>query len=459
MGNIPHNEDDVVYPKPMRFATVEGGKIRGIRGNNPEYTVFKGIPYAAPPVGNLRWKRPQSVIPWEGVRDCIEFAPECVQFRRRNAKTNAWVRDFCRYEAPQSEDCLYLNVWTPASTGEEKLPVLVWIHGGAYANGSGSEVQDDGEGYCRRGCVFVSINYRLHALGYFAHPDLAAEDPDGLTGNYGLYDQIAALTWVQNNIAAFGGDPSRVTIMGQSAGAGACLALMQSPLTKGLFHRVIVESGIITGDGWNCCPPTQKEGEEYGVKFMEEMGCKSLEELRQLPAEEMTVDEGMMNGRPFLPVLDGKVLVDQFREILSAGKNWDVDIMMGNTVDERSVPGPSFIFEDVRLLGRMQAALGRKGLWAYCFSRRWPGPDWPGAIHGAEHWYQFETLYRSWRPFTGVDFDVARKMCDFIANYVKTGDPNGPDLPIWTRYDDNDPKCMEIGEHIGMISANRPYPR
>ena len=446
---------EFVYREPLRETVIESGKVRGVRGNNPRFTVYKGVPYAAPPVGPLRWHRPQPAAPWEGVRDCVEFSPECVQCRRRYADTSAWVRDFCQYEAPQSEDCLYLNVWTPAVSADERLPVLVWIHGGAYANGSGSEVQDDGEGYCKRGCVFVSINYRLHALGYLAHPDLAKEDPEGLCGNYGLYDQIAALQWIQRNIAAFGGDPDRVTIMGQSAGAGACLALSLSPLTKGLFHRAIIESGIITGDWWNSCPPTQAEGEAYGLEFMEEMGCKSLEELRAKPAEALCIDEGMMEQRPFLPVLDGAVLNEWFLPALRAGHGHELDIMMGNTIDEHSVREGRLLMDDVELMGAIQETLGRKGIFAYCFARGWPGPDHPGAIHGAEHWYQFETLYRCWRPFTGEDFELSVQMCDYFANFVKSGDPNGGELPAWTRYTAKDPQCMMLGVEREMHSVLR----
>lgn len=446
---------ETVYREPLRLTEVESGKIRGICGNNPRFTVFKAVPYAAPPVGERRWKRPEPVEPWDGVRDCVEFAPECVQCRRRYADTSAWVRDFCQYEAPQSEDCLYLNVWTPACSAEERLPVLVWIHGGAYANGSGSEIQDDGEGYCKRGVVFVSINYRLHALGYLAHPELSARDPDGLSGNYGLYDQIAALEWIRRNITAFGGDPDRVTIMGQSAGAGACLALSVSPMTDGLFRRVIIESGIITGDWWNAVPPTQAEGEAYGLKFMNEMGCSSLEELRRMPAEKLCIDEGMMEQRPFLPVLDGKVLDEPLLKALREGRGHKVDIMMGNTIDERSVRSGRLLMDDVELMGSIQENLGRKGIFAYCFSRGWPGPDAPGAIHGAEHWYQFETLYRCWRPFTGEDFELSVKMCDYIANFVKSGDPNGEGLPEWTRYTAEEPMCMELGVRRGMLSVIR----
>lgn len=446
---------EFVYKEPLRYTEIESGKIRGIRGNNPRFTVYKGIPYAAPPVGELRWKRPQPVQPWEGVRDCIEFSPECVQFRRRYFETSAWVRDFCQYEAPQSEDCLYLNVWTPACSADEKLPVLVWIHGGACANGSGSEVQDDGEGYCKRGCVFVSINYRLHALGYLALPELREEDPEGLCGNYGFYDQLAALKWIQRNIAAFGGDPDRVTIMGQSAGAGSCLAHCSSPLSKGLFHRCIIESGIITGGWWNATPPTQEEAEAYGLKFMEEMGCSSLEEMRKLPAEKMTVDEGMMDGRPFLPIQDGVAFSEGFLEAFESGRSHDVDIMMGNTIDERSVRSGRLLMDDVEVVGKIREKLGRKGIFAYCFGRRWPGPDNPGAIHGAEHWYQFETLYRCWRPFTGVDFELSVAMCDYYANYVKNGDPNGDGLPEWERYNSAEPRCMLLGEQRKMVSVLR----
>jgi len=443
------------YRQPLRVTQIETGTIRGIRGNNPRFTIFKGVPYAAPPVGPLRWKRPQPAAAWEGVRDCVEFAPASCQCEKWHLN-DAWTRDFCQYEPPRSEDCLYLNVWTPACSADEKLPVFVWIHGGAYANGNGAEIHIDGEGYCKRGVVFVSINYRLGALGYMAHPELSAEDPEGISGNYGLYDQIAALRWVQRNIHAFGGDPNCVTIGGQSAGAGACLALSVSPLTEGLFHRMIIQSGFICSGHSNCVPPSLKEVEEYGVQFAKEYNCSSLEELRQIPGDDFGTDEGMMVGRPFLPVNDGIVLKEAFIDTILRGEQRNVDIMMGNTQDEMGVSPQAMLLNDAAEMGRIQEMLGRKQAYLYCFTRKWPGPDNPGAIHGAEQWYEFETLYRGWRPFEGADYELSTKMSDYFANFIKTGDPNGGSLPQWTPYTHSDPKCMELGVHIGMID---PYPK
>ena len=442
------------YKSPLRIAETDCGKVRGIRGNNPRFTVYRGIPYAAPPVGKLRWKRPQPVTPWEGIRDCIEFSDVSVQPERWNNE-DAWAGDYCQFEPKRSEDCLYLNVWTPACDPGEKLPVFVWFHGGAYVNGNGGEIHIDGEGYCKRGVVFVSVNYRLGALGYLAHPELSAEDPLGISGNYGLYDQIAALKWVQRNISAFGGDPDTVTIGGQSAGAGVCLAMSVSPITEGLFHRMIVQSGFICSGHSNCVPPSLKDAEDYGVKFAEEFGCGNLEELRQIPVSRLCNDQGMMIGRPFMPVNDGIVLKEAFIDTINAGRQHNVDVMMGNTSDEMGVTPDALLLHDTAEMGRIREAQGRKGAFLYCFSRKWPGWDNPGAIHGAEQWYEFETLLRGWRPWEGVDFELAMRMSDYFANFVKTGDPNGPGLPEWTRYTQSDPQCMELGTHIGMIHPFR----
>ena len=467
-----------VYPRPLRRTQIATGQVEGIRGNNPRFTIYKGIPYAAPPVGELRWKKPQPPAAWEGIRRCTEFSPASHQCERWG-DGDTWADDFCQYEPVRSEDCLYLNVWTPAAEGEHDLPVFVWYHGGAFANGNGAEIHIDGEGYCKRGIVFVSVNYRLGALGYLAHPELSAESPDHVSGNYGLYDQIAALTWVKENIEAFGGDPNCITIGGQSAGAGTCLELCVSPLTEGLFQRMIIQSGFICSGQSNCVPPSMKEGEDYGVSFAREYGCTSIEEMRQIPAEEFGKDQGMMVGRPFLPLNDGIALTEAFIDTMEAGRHRNVDVMMGNTSGEWGVDPEHLLLPDTIRMGQLQKELGRSPAYLYCFTRGLPGPDDPGAIHGAEQWYEFETLMRGWRPFTGEDFDLAVKLTDYFAAFIRTGDPNsgnpsaggrgnyagakrdlpvgnicGVDLPVWKPFDPEDPRCMELGIHLGMIEPN-----
>ena len=439
----PIRDKEKVYHAPLRETETEYGKVRGVRGNNPMHTIYKGIPYAAAPVGDLRWKRPEPHAKWTGVLDCNEFPPACPQPESWNM-TSTWEEDYCQWIPKYSEDCLYLNIWTPASSKDEKLPVYVWFHGGAYVYGSNCELYFDGEGFNKRGVVVVSVNYRLGALGYLAHPELTKEDPLGISGNYGLYDQIFALEWIQRNIENFGGDPNRVTISGQSAGAGTCLAMCVSPLTKGLFHRMIIQSGFICSGHTNCVPPSLKEGEEFGMQVMREQGCKNIEEMKKLPAEVLNNDDGMMIGRPFLPFNDGRVLKEAFIDTLRRGDGKDVDIMMGNTIDEWMVDPDTHMLNDTYEMGKIQVALGRKPAYLYCFTHKWPGDDNPGAIHGAELYYEFETLSRSWRKFKGEDYQAAVTMADYLCNFIKTGNPNGEGLKEWKPSEGENANLMMI---------------
>ena len=433
---------------PIREAQVEGGRVRGIRSNNPGYTVFKGIPYAAPPVGERRWRRPQPVIPWQGVRLCDHFGPIAPQ-----PNTDGDLM-FGRDNYPpleQSEDCLYLNVWTPAWSTGQKLPVFVSIHGGAFAVGAGSWTYFDGEAYCRQGVVSVTFNYRLGALGYLAHPELSKRDELGISGNYGFYDQLAALRWVHDNIAAFGGDPDNVTIAGQSAGAGTVLAMTVSPLAKGLFNKGIVQSGFILGEHSNCNPPAMKEAEAYGVQFMEELGCKTLDELMALPPERLCFDEGMMVGRPFLPVSDGRAFTEGFYATLSAGRHRRATFLYGNTSEEMGMDPlhRRLMLDDAIEFAKIQQALGLN-TWLYCFSRRLPTPDNVGAAHAAELWYEYGTLGRSWMPFNGADYQLSLNMVAYWVNFMRSGDPNGDGLPQWRPYDPQKPEFMELNDNLGM---------
>ena len=225
----------------MRETTVENGKIKGIPCGWPSITVFYGIPYAAPPVGDLRWKAPQPAVGWEGVRDCARASAKCWQLGV--GKGSFFEHEFYPYEEEMDEDCLYLNVWTPAQSTEERLPVIFWIHGGGFMTGYGHSAHFDGEHFARQGVILVTINYRLNIFGWMVHPELDAESPEGVSGNYGLLDQIAALKWVSRNIRAFGGDPDNITIAGQSAGAACVQSLICSPLAKGLYAKAIMQSG------------------------------------------------------------------------------------------------------------------------------------------------------------------------------------------------------------------------
>lgn len=449
------------YRETIREVTVEGGRIRGVRGNNPIYTVFKGIPYAAPPVGELRWKAPQPVIPWEGVRVCAEYgdiAPQTIRYEEP-----LYGREFFQNTDPRSEDCLSLNVWTPAKSPDEKLPVFFWVHGGGYFGGTGTEPEFDGEGFCRRGVILVTINYRLGALGFLAHPELSAESEHGVSGNYGILDQQAALKWTRNNIAAFGGDPDNITIGGQSAGAISIMCLMTSPLSKNDFARAIIQSGASVGtQGMMSRDMDLKDAEAQGVEFMKSFGCNSIQELRKVDAMELVKSQTLaMQGPRFNQITDGWCLMEPFGAAIAAGRHADVQYLVGSTADEGYIaePGTANFLHGKQILAqgnhdfcRLQQQLGRKPVYAYCFSRQMPGDD-SGAFHAGELWYEFETLNRCWRPFTGKDWDLAVTFADYWANYCKTGDPNGDGLPTWIPYTSPTEQVMELGDHVGMIAT------
>ena len=445
------------YRETLREAIVEGGKVRGIYGNNPIYTVFKGIPYAAPPVGELRWKAPQPVIPWEGTKICYEYGAIAEQSVRFDEPL--YGREFFQNTDPRGEDCLYLNVWTPAKSADEKLPVFFWVHGGGFFGGAGSEPEFDGEGFCKRGVIMVSINYRLGALGFMAHPLLSAENEKGISGNYGLLDQIAALKWTKNNIAAFGGDPENITIAGQSAGAGSILNLISSPLSRGLMKRAIIQSGARVGkDDRSLFDLNLAEAEKEGAAFMEKYGASTLEEMRAIPSAELVKVKGndTMSRISFRPLADGIVLEDSAGLVIEAGDHADIDYIVGNMQDEGGNPRLHEKYAQILSPGNtafaeLQEKLGRKPVYTYCFSRDLPGDEIPLAFHAGELWYEFETLTRCWRPFTGVDYDLSVAMASYFANFIKTGNPNSPELPEWTAFTEENRKCLELCEDIKMI--------
>src|SRR5215831_1616839 len=271
---------------------------------------FKGIPFAQPPVGELRWREPLPPKNWSGVRKADQFGPRCMQ--RTTPGADYWFRS-----NGMSEDCLYLNVWTPAKSANEKLPVLVYIFGGGFQNGDGSEPRYDGENMARHGMVAVSVNYRTNIFGFFVHPELAKESPHHAAGNYGLLDQVAALLWVQANIAAFGGDPKRVTVAGESAGSISVSALMASPLSRGLMAGAIGESGAMIS---SLPPQPLAEAEQNGVKFTAAAGAKTLAALRAMTAEQVQEALGKVQGVRFTTTLDGYFLPKPLTEIFEAGE-------------------------------------------------------------------------------------------------------------------------------------------
>ncbi len=328
---------------PVRITS---GQLQGVEGHDASVTVFKGIPYTAPPIGDLRWRAPQVSASWQGVRQAAQFGAICPQELRPDDKTT------------MSEDCLTANVWTTAASSKEKRPVLVWIYGGAFAAGSGSQNTFDGEGLARKGVVVVTFNYRLGALGFLATPELSQESGHKASGNYGLLDDIALLQWVKANIAAFGGDPDQVTIAGQSAGAGSCGFLSMSPLAKGLFKRAILESHArysrdlelrYLSVSWR----SLASAEAAGVQFSASRGAHSLSELRAMPWQNLIVsgnmpDESVYTGSPakpplFRPVVDGWVLPHDYSETYALGAQNNVSIITGNNKDETgAVPETAF---------------------------------------------------------------------------------------------------------------------
>ena len=422
--------------------TVSGGKIQGVPTETKDVLVYKGIPFAAPPVGDLRWKAPQPVIPWMGVLKADKFGPASIQPDRVDSPTpdgqiNYYKEIYTDGDPVRSEDCLYLNVWTPASGKvEAKLPVAIWIHGGAFSGGYGYEKEFDGEAYAKRGIVLVTINYRLGLLGFVAHPALSQESPQKVSGNYGLLDQLAAVEWVRQNIQQFGGDPENITCFGQSAGAMSVRCLSASPLAKGKFQRAIIQSG----GGLEAIDPVESlaAAEQVGVEIF---GNRSAEELRALTLEEMQALHGdwmkkQKGWRLMQPILDGYALTEGFGEATKAGRLPERSYMLGGTENDMEIFKTGQSYGDFSL---ERVKHGAKPAYIYHFARQLPG-DNCGAFHSSELWYVFGTLNRCWRPFTIGDAQLSEKMLGYWTNFMRTGDPNGRDLAPWAPYTEKTPE-------------------
>jgi para-nitrobenzyl esterase len=428
---------------------------------------FKGIPYAAPPIGDLRWRAPQAVKNWQGVRKAVKFGPRAMQ--------PPIFGDMVFRSDGVSEDCLYLNVWTPAKSGKERLPVLVYFYGGGFVAGDGSEPRYDGESMARKGIVAVTVNYRLNVFGFLAHPELTKESPYHGSGNYGLLDQSAALHWVRTNIAAFGGDPKRVTIAGESAGSLSVSAQMVSPLSKGLISGAIGESGALINP---TLPPVPlSEGEQTGVKFMTDAGAPSLSALRAMSGKQIL--DAAMKGNPFRfsATVDGYFLPKTVVEILEVGEQAHVPLLAGWNAAEvgyqsflgQTIATPESFTKKVRELYGVRAdevlnlyspsieqakhsatALasdrfivystwkwldlhiksGGKPVYRYVFAHPRPGES--GAAHAIEIEYAMGNLgSNKVYKWTADDYNVSHTMQAYFVNFVRTGNPNGPGLPEW----------------------------
>lgn len=400
--------------------SVEGGAIQGVPSEASGVTVFRGIPYAAPPVGELRWQAPQPVVAWEGVKVCDTFGPIAPQ--PGNKPGTFYGDEFYWQGTPEeSEDCLYLNVWAPShALGKDaKLPVAMWIHGGAYMNGYGYEVTMDGDEWAKRGVILVTINYRLGTLGFLSHPELSAEQ--GQSGNYGTMDQAAALKWVKDNISAFGGDPSHITIFGQSAGAMSVKTLLVSPLSRDLMAGAIIQSGGGLSTRGLSPDGSQEQFDAMGKAAMDQAGLTDLAAMRAASTDQIRAVQGW-----FMPHPDGKVVTGSFEESFFDGSIAQVPIMIGyNKEDYEGLGGAS-----VDRFCSLRDSLGCT-VYEYEFLRHLPCDEAhpasdKGAFHSAELWYIFGTLSRSWRPFTEADYALSARMLDAWTDFCKFGNPGWP---------------------------------
>lgn len=431
---------------------VREGQLEGCLSADSKSVIFRGVPYAEPPVGALRWKRPVAKTPWAGIRPAKVFSAKAHQADL--TREGFYAKEFYTDEKiERSEDCLYLNIWTPADAQPgDKLPVFFWIHGGAFLHGCGAEKEFDGEQFARNGVILVTINYRVGALGFFTHPDLAAENSEGLCGNYGIYDQIAALSWCRENIAAFGGDPDNITTAGQSAGSMSVQILISSPLTRGMIRRAILQSGGgLRGLSRDFSLESRMEASR---KLMEALGVSTLEQMRAVPAEKIaevqyTIRSEM--GLCWTPVVDGVLLTAPVDTVAINGEAHDIDYMIGSTGDDIGADSRMLEYSAV-YWAKNQLALGRRPAYIYFFDRKLPGDD-AGAFHSSELWYEFHTLDRAWRPWEDCDWVLEDAVSSYWANFARCGDPNGGDLPVWRPYTADAPVQMRLAETIGEEKA------
>ena len=471
-------------PAPVR---IDAGLVSGIAGSTANMRVFKGIPFAAPPVGPLRWRPPQPVRSWAGVRSADQFGARCMQ-----PSGGAGGRGGATSTAtPMSEDCLYLNVWTEAASASERRPVIVWSHGGALTVGSGSQL--DGEALARKGAVVVAYDYRLGPFGFFSHPELTKESERNASGNYGLMDLVAVLRWVQRNIAAFGGDPNRVTLMGQSGGGRLIRAVVASSQGKGLVHRAISQSAPVRIDRmW-----TRAESEAAGQAEAAKVGAATLAALRAKPADE--IQRGMQTGRL---VVDGWYVTEDISITVAEGRHNRVDLLVGSNKDEANFvslypASPFFGLEKTTAQQFTDDARRRFGSNATAFldlypagssddaaraslreafrdeaawnAREWalaqtragggkaylyyfvhqppvaPGQPDRGAQHGAEIPYAFNSPAASWAD---VDRGLADAMSSYWVNFATRGDPNGAGLPHWPAFQPTARERLILGPKI-----------
>ena len=478
------------------LVSIENGNLQGLEEDS--ILIWKGVPFAQPPIGNLRWKSPQQLQPWQGIKSVQKYGNIC---------PSTGYGEQSIYEIPpeeMSEDCLYLNVWSPTISPKKKMPVFVWIHGGSLTREGGTHPQYLGKNLAKKGIVYVSINYRLHAFGFLAHPELSAENEKGISGNYGMLDQISALDWVQKNIGAFGGDPGNVTIGGESAGGWSVTLLTASPLANGLFQKAIAQSGAYLWGG-----PHLKEakngyvsGEEEGKEFMSKLNANSLEEGRSIPADSIVQlffsDNNNLSSEP---LVDGYVFTEDIKDIYAKSKHNKVDVITGANSDEWSLwvpkslptqpkiykqqiekkyPGRSSLFfnaypiKDSESIAKAYVNFqsdqyfhlhnrnwakeihrGGNQVFMYYFSKT-PSERYPkkyGSFHGAEIVYALNNLENDPGSIgSGVisetDQAYADMVSDYWINFIKTGNPNGKNLKEWKPWTETEETYLEFGEEV-----------
>jgi para-nitrobenzyl esterase len=493
----------VAASQPTPVVNVDGGQIQGVFEADGKVDVFKGIPYAAPPVGDLRWRPPQPVSAWQGVRDATKFAPICPQgddnmdyfFKRLiEGQGMGWFRTWIAKTAmrfapkePENEDCLYLNVRTTNLNGSEKQPVMVWIHGGGHQAGSGSDNFYQSNSLPLRGVVLVTFNYRLGPLGYFAHPALSKESEHNVSGNYGTLDQIAALEWVRDNIAAFGGDPDNVTIFGESAGGESVADMMASPLARGLFHRAIIESGSTMDVLVHLKRPVlgymsaEEAGEAFAAKVTGE-NDDPIKALRAMPPAELYA--AYAKHPEFdsykCPVIDGYVLPKSVLETFRDGEQAPVPLLVGSNSDEgtlgddaekllelypltddakafdvlSAVFGDSRFGATARYYAKSMSKVGQPA-YLYFFKRVPPTPRQTiGAFHAAEIAFVFDKRVPLF-PRDEQDGVIRQAMGDYWSRFAKTGDPDHEGAAAWPAFSEADERNMVFGPAIGAEPVER----
>lgn len=477
--------------------TTESGAVAGLASDG--VLAFKGLPYAAAPVADLRWRAPQPAKAWTGIRDGTVMGPDCVQGRMPGSPP----------PGPQAEDCLFANVWRPAQASKKPLPVMVWIHGGAFVNGGSSSAETFGDAMAKRGLVFVTFNYRLGRLGFFGHPALTAEHPDEATGNYGLMDQAAALRWVARNIAAFGGDPKNIAVVGGSAGGISINLLTATPRNFAPFDKAIIQSGagrkaLARERRLSQDLPGMPSAESLGLAFAQKLGAPDLAALRALPADKVTDnlsmatlvfmgDKALYSG----PVVDGRFVTGMPEQTYAQGRQRKVPTIVGATTADLSldfartkdeafahfgpdaeaarqaydsagtvplqalnaaIGGDRNMVEPARFIARATAKAGAPAFeyrFGYIAPEALPGSPF-GANHSTEVAYAFDRLTAVYKNVTAQDAAVAARLADYWANFARTGDPNGPGLPAWPRYDGKD-QLLDVQPDGALVGKADPW--